>query len=92
MSIPTIPKFSFTFFRFTGSEGSRTTEIVRDFNQADGMRSLIDRSQKHIELAVQRVNEWATSKSLSICIQEPFPSEKHPGRVWLEVRFGGLTL
>ena len=85
-------KFNFTFFRFTGTEGNRTTEVVRDFTQADGMRALVDRTPKLVDLALQRVNDWAASKSLSVNVQEPFPSEKHPGKVWLEVRFGGLTL
>ena len=84
-------KFTFTFFRFIGN-GVRTTEIVRDFTLADGMRSLVERTPETVQLATQRVHEWATSKSMTLSAQDPFPSEKYPGKCWLEFRFGGLTL
>jgi hypothetical protein len=84
------PKFTFTFYRFTGTEGHRTTEITRDFDQADGMRGLIERS--YIQAATTRVTDWASSKGISVSSQEPYPSEKYPGKIWLEFRFGGLTL
>jgi len=85
-------KFNFSFYRFVGNEGHRTTEIVRDFNQADGMRSLVDKDPNVITTAIQRVSDWATSKGLTANSQEPYPSEKYPGKVWLEFRFNGLTL
>ena len=85
-------KFTFTFYRFTGTEGARTTETVREFASADGMRGLVDRNPKSVELANQRVIEWANSKGITVTAQEPFPSEKHPGKVWLEYKLGGLTL
>jgi hypothetical protein len=47
----TMPQFTFTFFRFTGPENARRTERVREFNDADGMRGLIDRNPKLIETA-----------------------------------------
>lgn len=86
------PQFTFHFYRFVGSNGSRTTEVVRDYNQADGMRGLVDRNAKSIEQATERVSEWAHAKDIAVSPQEPFPSQKHPGKVWLEYRFGGLTL
>ena len=86
------PKFTFHFYRFVGMEGNRSTEFVRDCTQADGMRGLVERNQEHISLATERAKEWAASKSLTLNPQEPFPSEKYPGKVWLEFRFGGLTL
>ncbi len=86
------PKFSFTFYRFTGEGAAKPTEIVRDYNQADGMRGLVDRNPQQVQLATQRVNEWAESKGLTVSAQEPFPSEKYPGKVWLEFRCGGLSL
>ena len=85
-------KFTFNFYKFTGGEGHRTTEIVREYSTADGMRGLVDRNPSHIQEATQRVNEWAASKGLTVNAQEPYPSEKYPGKVWLEFRFNGLTL
>ena len=86
------PKFTFTFYRFTGIEGHRTTELVRDYAQADGMRALVERKEQVVAEAINRVQAWASSKGFSINAQEPYPSEKHSGKVWLEFRFGGLTL
>ncbi len=86
------PTFTFDFYRFVGTNGNRATEIVPDYTQADGMRGLVDRNPQHIQLATQRVHDWAQSKGLTLNAQEPFPSEKYPGKVWLEFRFGGLTL
>ncbi len=86
------PTFVFDFYRFVGSNGNRTTEMVRDYTQADGMRGLVDRDPKQVQLARERVEAWAASKGISISAQEPFPSEKYPGKVWLEYRFGGLSL
>jgi hypothetical protein len=86
------PKFSFNFYRFIGPDGNRTTEFVRDYSLADGMRGLVDRNPEHIKIANQRVNDWAATKNVTVNPQEPFPSEKHPGKVWLEFRFSGLTL
>jgi len=85
-------KFTFHFYRFTGTDTNRTTEIVKDFSQADGMRGLVDRSAEEIQVAAERVIDWALTKGISLTAQEPFPSEKYPGKVWLEFRFGGLTL
>jgi len=58
----TAPQFTFHFYRFIGTNGSRTTEVVRDYTQADGMRSLVDRNAKFIELATERAAEWAFPK------------------------------
>lgn len=88
----TMPQFSFQYFRFTGPEDGRRTERVREVNQADGMRGLVDRNPKLIEVAHQRVLEWASDQGIAVTTHEPFPSEKHPGKVWLEYRFGGLAL
>ena len=84
-------KFTFSFYRFVGN-GIRSTEIVRDYTAADGMRSLVDRKPEIVQLANQRAFEWAESKGLTMTAQEPFPSEKYPGKCWIEFRFGGLTL
>jgi hypothetical protein len=88
----TMPQFTFTFFRFTGPENARKTERVREFNDADGMRGLIDRNPKLIEAAHEKVIDWVSAKGVAVTCHEPFPSEKYPGKVWLEYRFGGLTL
>jgi len=84
--------YTFNFYRFIGVEGNRTTEIVRDYSQADGMRGIVERSEQQIQSATQRVIEWATEKGLGVTLREPFPSQKYPGKVWLEFRFTGLTL
>ena len=86
------PQFTFNFYKFTGTNGDRHTELVRDHSQADGMRGLVERNQKHIELATERAVQWGETKGLTLNPQEPYPSEKYPGKVWLEFRFGGLTL
>ena len=86
------PQFTFHFFRFTDNNGTRTTQRLRNHGEADGMRGLVDGHQKDIELATQRVHDWATSKGISVNAHEPYPSTKYPGKVWLEFRLGGLTL
>jgi hypothetical protein len=57
-----LSKFRFSFCRFTGIKGQRTTELIRDYTQADGMRGLVDRSAEHIQLATERALDWASSK------------------------------
>ena len=89
---PAPTRYNFNFYRFIGPKDQRTTELVRDYSQADGMRGLVTQDQRHIELATQRVQAWAMSEGLPINVREPFPSEKYPGKVWLEFRFGGITL
>jgi hypothetical protein len=86
------PKFSFNFYRFTGTQGNRSTEIVGDYTHADGMRGLVDGRSNIIELAKQRVTDWGTSKGIMVNPLEPFPSQKYPGKVWLEFRFSGLII
>jgi hypothetical protein len=82
--------FNFTLYRFTGPRANRSTEIVRDVTIADGMRTLISRDV--ISEAHTRVATWATQRGISVLPHEPYPSRKHPGMVWLEYRFCGLTL
>ncbi len=86
------PSFRFTFYRFVGPRGNRTTEVVRDLSIADGMRSLVDQKKEDISACCERVQRWASTTGLSLRTTEPFPSSKHPGKVWLEFRFDGLTL
>jgi hypothetical protein len=83
---------TFTFYRFTGSNGHRTTEIVRDFNLADGMKGLVEHNPQQIQQVKERVEDWASSKGISLKTKEPFPSSKYPGKVWLEFRITGLTI
>lgn len=82
----------FRFYRFIGPPGQRTTEVIRDYTIADGMRALVDQRKQAIDDATSRAVNWATSKGLSLKVKEPFPSSKHPGKVWLEARISGLTL
>lgn len=89
---PSGSRFTFSFYRFTGEKGKRTTETVRDYSSADGMKGLIDHQTEAIEEATQRVLDWARSRHLSVTPRQPFPSAKYPAKVWLEFRFAGLTL
>ena len=84
--------FVFRFYRFIGPVGQRTTELIRDYAQADGMRGLVDHNQKAVDEAVNKLVAWAASKGVSLKILDPFPSTKYPGKVWLEARLTGLTL
>ena len=83
-------KFNFIFFRFIGPKDNRTTELVRDYNQADGMRSLVDPGT--VPIAHERVHSWASGKGIIANAKLPYPSVKHPGKVWIEYSFSGLTL
>ena len=85
-------KFTFSFYRFVGSQGNRTTEPVKDMAAADGMRTLVEQNNEVINVCRERVETWATSKGISLKANEPYPSSKHTGKVWLEYRFGGLSL
>jgi hypothetical protein len=82
----------FRFYRFIGPTGQRTTELIRDYSQADGMRGLVDHNQQAVNDAVNKVTSWASAKGVSLKVLDPFPSSKYPGKVWLEARFSGLTL
>ncbi len=88
----TTPKFSFVFYRFIGEGTTRSTEIVRDYSHADGMRGLVEQTPENIQLVNKRASQWADTKGITLTVREPFPSTKSPGKVWLEFRFGGLTL
>lgn len=83
-------QYSFTFYRFVTADGRTTTKVVRDLSDADGMRGLITKNQ--LQDATQRVNGWASSNGVSPSAQPLYPSTKYPGKLWLEFRFGGLTL
>ena len=93
---PTIPstptKFRFTFYRFTDTAAGRKTELVREVSLADGMRGLVTCADDEIKAATKRALDWAANKGIALVAHEPFPSTKHPDKVWLEFRFGGLML
>ena len=84
--------FSFTFYRFERNGRSITTTIVRNFDDADGLRGIVNSDDKEISTATEKVRKWAESQGLAVSYKEPYPSEKHPGKVWLDFQFGGLTL
>lgn len=73
-------KYTFNFYRFIGTIGNRSTEFVRDYTLADGMRGLVDRKTEEIQLARERVQEWVTSKGITVNPLDPFPSMKYPGK------------
>ena len=88
----TAPLFTFNLYRFVGPTGQRKTELVKDLHLADGMKGLVEGRKDVISLCEERVYEWADSKGLSVTAREPFPSKAYPGKVWLEFRFGVVTL
>lgn len=90
--MPPSTKFTFNFYRFIGEASKRTTELVRDPSQADGLRGLVDQNPNQVQLASERVFAWAATKGIALYSREPFPSTKYPGKVWLEFRFSGLAL
>jgi hypothetical protein len=85
-------KFIYNFFRFTGPDEYRRTEFVRDYRIADGIRSLVDHKEEVIRLATEKVISWAASKGITLNVKPPYPSQKYPGKMWIEFRFTGLTL
>lgn len=84
--------FRFSFYRFIGPKGNRTTELVRDLSLADGMRGLVEGNKHTIETCKQKVSDWASRNGLTVRFNDPYPSSRYPGKVWIEFRFGGLTL
>ena len=84
--------FRFTFYRFVGPRGNRSTELVRDVSLADGMRGLVDAKNEAINACRDKVQAWASSIGISLRSNAPYPSPKYPGKVWVDFRFGGLTL
>ena len=86
----TQPQYTFTFYRFTTNDGKAKVGMVRDAANADGMRALISKTQ--LEDVTDRVTSWATEKGISITAQPLYPSTKYPGKMWIDFRFGGLTL
>ena len=84
--------FTFNFYRFVGTAGNRSTELVRDYRIADGVRSLVNQMEGEIKLATEKVINWAKSKGITLNVKSPHPSTKYPGKVWIEARFTGLTL
>jgi hypothetical protein len=59
----TTQKFSFTLFRFTGPKGNRITETVCDFSVADGMRALVENSEKSLSSCCLRVQAYPLSRN-----------------------------
>ncbi len=84
------PKFNFNFYRFERAAGAVTTVPVRDASHADGMKTLID--TQHSTIVKERVAQWAVKNNINLSEKSPFPSSKYPGKVWIEYRFGGITL
>jgi len=86
-------KFNFFFYRFNRDSGQLTTELVRNYSEADGMKSLIDLGSNQVSEAITRAVSWAETHGISLRhTGKPYPSTKHPGKAWLDFRFGGLTL
>ena len=86
-------QFNFFFYRFNRDNGKLTTELVRNASEADGMKSLIINNSNQVAEAVNKVEEWAKTHGITLKnTGRPYPSAKHPGKAWLDFRFGGLTL
>ena len=81
--------FDFDFYRFTG-KGERPT-LVPTPHQAHFMRSRYSVDQQLVDAAMGRVMKWSHERGIAVNAKAPYPSNR-PGKVWLEFRFGGLSL
>jgi len=81
--------FDFDFYRFNG-KGIRPS-LVPSPDQANFMRSRYSIPESALELAIQRVQQWARTRRIGVVPKKPYPSSAQ-GKYWLEFRFGGLTL
>ena len=83
---------NFSYYRFTEVNNKKTTQVVKDFSIADGMKGLIDNTPQHFSLALNKIKDWAIQKGIGFSYSDPYPSNKYPGKAWIDVRFNGLTL
>ena len=81
--------FDFNYYRFNG-KGNRPM-TVPSVEQANFMRSRYSVEEGLVNLATQRVKQWAEEHDIRLYPRNPYPS-KQQGRYWLEFHFGGLTL
>ncbi len=84
--------FNFKFYRFTSMNDRRTTELVKDYSIADGMKGLIDNTPQQLLTALAKVQDWAMQHGLGFSYADPYPSTKYPGKAWLDIHFSGLIL
>ena len=75
--------FTYNFYRFVGTAGNRSTELVRDHRIADGVRSLVDQTDAEIKLATEKVISWGKSNGITLCLKSPHPSMKYPSNHYL---------
>jgi hypothetical protein len=64
---PSAPNFFFRFYRFVGPTEKRTTELVRNQTEADGMRALIDQGEATVQNCITRVVQWAKGNGVTVC-------------------------
>ena len=62
---------TFNFYRFVGTVGHRSTELVRDYRIADGVRSLVNQTDAEIKIATEKVITWAKSKGITLNVKSP---------------------
>ena len=82
-------QFDFNYYRFNGAGNRPTT--VPSVEQANFMRSRYSVEEPLVDVATQRVSQWAEERGIRLSPRKPYPSNKD-GRYWLEFHFGGLTL
>ena len=81
--------FDFNYYRFNG-RGNRPS-MVPSVDQANFMRSRYSVDEGLVDMATERVKQWAQEHGIRLYVRNPYPS-KVEGRYWLEFHFGGLTL
>ena len=83
------PTFDFDYYRFNG-KGNRPVRVSSP-EQADFMRSRYSIEESLVNTVCERVAAWGSRRGIGVIPKSPFPSNQD-GKVWLEFRFGGLTL
>ena len=82
----------FNYYKFAEINNRKTTQVVREFSIADGMKALIDNTPQHFHTAINKVKDWASQKGIGFSYSDPYPSTKYPGKAWIDVHFNRLTL
>ena len=89
MSTTASTSFVFDYFRYNG-KGNRPS-LVPTVDQANFIRSRFSIEENKLDLAAQRVSDWATRNGIGTIPKKPYPSSQ-AGRYWMEFQVGGLTL
>ena len=84
-----VPAFHLDFYRFNGK--GNLPSVVPTPDQANFMRTRQSVDEALIGVVMERVAQWGKKNGISVNPDPPYPSSQ-PGKYWLEVHLGGLTL